>query len=187
MAENNRPLSPQDIDPEYLEQVTTQSYAKKPVIEGVQVVPLNIFGAEDGYFLEMARLDGKGNLLALPDFNVRQISYSSVMPGGIKAWHIHYKQEDVWFIPPDSSVLLGLCDLRKDSPTCNTQMRLTLGNHKAQLVLIPRGVAHGCANVSGSPINMIYFTNEVFNSEDPDEHRLPWDFFGSDFWEVKNG
>ncbi len=187
MAAKYKPLSIKNLDPDYSEQIFTQNYAKKPSIDGVQVVPLNVFGAEDGFFLEVARLTDKGMLKSFPDFNVRQLSYSSVLPGGIKAWHVHFKQEDVWFIPPDSHVILGLCDLRKDSPTCKNTMKLVLGNHKAQLVLIPRGVAHGCSNVTKNPITMIYFTNEEFNVEDPDEHRLPWDFLEADFWEIKKG
>lgn len=180
-------LSVEDIDPKYRDQIAIQDYSKKPTIEGVQIVELKSFGAEDGYFMELGRIDENGHLSAFPEFNTRQISFSKVLPGGIKAWHLHFNQDDVWFVPPDSQLLVGLNDLRKDSPTRGTSMRLIMGNHKSLLLFIPRGVAHGCANVSNTESTMIYFTNLHFDINDPDERRLPWDFLGEDFWKSKKG
>jgi len=106
---------------------------------------------------------------------------------GIKAWHLHYNQEDVWFVPPDEHVLMGLFDLRENSRTKNQSMRIVLGNHKSQLIVIPRGVAHGYANLGERSATIIYFMNQQFDIASPDEHRLPWDFLGKDFWEIKKG
>lgn len=186
MAQKQKVLTLQDIKIEYKNQVTTQDYSKKPTIEGIQVFDLKCFSAEDGYFMELGRLNS-GIILAVPEFDVKQISYSQVLPGGIKAWHLHFNQEDLWFVPPDDHLLVGLCDLRANSPTSGVTSRIVMGNHKSQLLIIPRGVAHGCANVSHQPITMMYLTNQEFNLEDPDEHRLPYDFLGNDFWVAKKG
>jgi dTDP-4-dehydrorhamnose 3,5-epimerase-like enzyme len=43
-------------------------------------------------------------------------------------------------------------------------------------------VAHGLVNISKKESNMLYFVNQQFNIEDPDEYRLPWDTLGEDFW-----
>lgn len=182
-----RKLGNQDIDSKYRKKVTIQSYGKKALIDQVELIDIKNFTSEDGYFLELGRLDNKGNLLQFPNFKVEQISFSHLSPGGIKGWHVHYNQEDLWFIPPQDTVLVGLYDLRKKSATKGILMRLILGNHKSQLLLIPRGVAHGVSNISPKPINMFYFVNQKFSLEDPDERRLPWDFFGKDFWQIQKG
>jgi dTDP-4-dehydrorhamnose 3,5-epimerase len=66
-------------------------------------------------------------------------------------------------------------------------MRFVLGAGRAQALYIPRGVAHGLANIWTQPANMIYLVNQLFDPENPDEHRLPWDVLGNDFWEIKKG
>lgn len=180
-------LSLTDIDIKYKNQLSIQDYSKKTIIEGVQIIELKNFSAEDGFFMELGKLDKTGTLLALPNFHVQQISFSKVIPGGVKAWHLHFNQEDLWFVSPDNHLLIGLVDLRKNSPTNGKTMRIVMGNQKSQLLLIPRGVAHGCANISNEPTTMIYFTNQQFNNTTPDEHRLSWDFFGTEFWSIKKG
>ncbi|WP_395142406.1 dTDP-4-dehydrorhamnose 3,5-epimerase family protein [Armatimonas sp.] len=156
-------------------------------IEGVRVLPLNLMTDDGGSFAELIRLDENGHLLAIPEFQVRQSSYSLVLPGAIKAFHLHYNQEDVWFIPPTDRLLVGLLDCRKDSPTSGTSTRIILGGGRAQLLYIPRGVAHGGANIGTQNATILYFVNQHFNLDDPDERRLPWDILGSDFWQMTPG
>jgi len=52
-------------------------------------------------------------------------------------------------------------------------MRFMLGGGRARLLLIPRGVAHGVANLSARGAQLIYFSNATFDPHNPDEHRLP--------------
>jgi len=86
-----------------------------------------------------------------------------------------------------TQLLVGLVDLRKDSPTLNTKMRSVLGEGMSKLLYIPRGVAHGVANLGSRPGEIIYLLNQYFDANDSDENRLPWDFFGDDFWEARKG
>ncbi len=182
-----KPLTKDAIGGDYNSALSVQDYAKKVTIEGVQLINLNLFIDDGGALAEIIRLDEQGNLQILPEFKVRQSTYSQMLPGTIKAFHLHYNQEDVWFIIPQDRLLIGLFDARKDSPTYNKTMRFVLGAGRAQALYIPRGVAHGLANVGTQPANMIYFVNQCFDANNPDEHRLPWDILGEDFWEVKKG
>jgi hypothetical protein len=34
---------------------------------------------------------------------------------------------------------------------------------------------------------LLYLTNQKFSIKNPDEHRLPWDVFGKDIWELIKG
>ena len=166
---------------------TKENYFSEAKISGVLISKLNYFPSEDGYFIELARLKKDNSIEATPSFKVQQISYSSLDRKAIKAWHIHDKQDDLWFIPPDNKVLIGLHDLRKNSTTKGNTQRFVLGNHQSNLLFIPKGVAHGCANLSNSPSILIYMTSKKFNRKNPDEKRLPWNYLGKDFWEVKKG
>lgn len=166
---------------------TIENYFNEAKINGVLISKLNYFSSEDGYFIELVRLKGDNSIETMPLFKVQQISYSSLDKKTIKAWHIHDKQDDLWFIPPDNKVLIGLHDLRKDSPTNSKTQRFILGNHQSNLLFIPKGVAHGCANLSNSPSTLIYMTSKKFNRKNPDEKRLPWDYLGKDFWKAKIG
>ncbi len=180
-------LSARDIDGKYQKKIFLEDYSKKPVIEGVKIVELRNMVGEDGDFSELMRFTENGESEIFTGFFVRQVSRSKMMPASIKAWHLHYAQDDIWHILPSDKMLIGLLDVRKDSPTKHVSMRLALGGGKAHLVFIPKGVAHGAANISKKNASIIYFVNQQFNAENPDEHRLPWDTLGEDFWQVKKG
>ena len=182
-----KPLAEDRIGSEYSKDLSVQDYSKKPAIDGVQIISLNLFVDDGGSLAEIIRVDDNGNLLVLPEFKVRQSTFSQMLPGTIKAFHLHYNQEDVWFINPYDRLLIGLFDARKDSPTYKNSMRFVLGSGRAQILYIPRGVAHGLANVWQQPANMIYFVNQHFDPKAPDEHRLPWDTLGEDFWQIRKG
>ena len=180
-------LSREAIGAAFRDRVTTQEYSKRTPIEGVQIIDLRLMQDDGGAFAELVRLDDNGRLVAIPEFQVRQSSWSLVLPGAIKAFHLHYNQEDVWFVPPTDRLLIGLIDTRDGSPTCGESMRFVMGAGKAQLLYIPRGVAHGCGNLGNVPTAVIYFVNQHFDITAPDEHRLPWDTLGESFWEITQG
>ncbi len=181
------PLTHKDIDGKFHKQLFVQDYTKKPMIEGVKIVEIKNFVGEDGDFSELMRLAPNGESEQFPGFALRQMSRSKMYPGSVKAWHIHFAQEDIWHILPENTLLVGLWDIRKDSPTKGVTMRLALGGGKGHLVYIPRGVAHGGANYGNKPATILYFVNAQFNIENPDEIRLPWDELGEDFWSPTKG
>jgi dTDP-4-dehydrorhamnose 3,5-epimerase len=123
----------------------------------------------------------------LPHFQVRQCSYSEVLPGAVKAWHLHRKQDDLWFVPPSHRLLLGLLDVREGSRTYKRSMRVVLGGGVAKLAFVPAGVAHGAANLWQSTAAIFYFVSSQFDPQTPDELRLPWDALGSEFWQLQPG
>lgn len=180
-------LSEKDIAQPYKEKIKIQDYSKAPQIDGIKIWEIKNFTAEDGFLCEVARFTESGLIENVPDFQLRQINFSKVMPGAIKAWHLHFKQADLWYIPPDGVLSVGLVDIRQDSPSAGVEMKLVMGAGKSQLILIPPGVAHGYANLTNAPLYVFYFVDQQFNLTDPDERRLPWDVFGEDFWKVKPG
>lgn len=174
------------VGADYRDLVTSQSYGQ-PRIDGVGIVDAQLFSDEGGDFCEVARLTHDGSVLEVPGFRPAQVNYSVLEPGAIKAWHLHRKQDDLWFVPPAGRVLIGLLDVREDSQTYQSSMRLAMGTGKPQLLFVPRGVAHGIANLGTSPASLLYFVSQTFDAHDPDEHRLPYDLLGADFWSIQPG
>lgn len=181
------PLTPDALGEPFRSHLSTQSYAGGARIDGVRLIDLRLLSDDGGSFAELARLTETGELESVPGFQVRQSSYSLILPGAIKAFHLHFHQDDVWFVPPDNRLLVGLIDARAASPTFNQSMRLVMGGGRAQLLHIPRGVGHGCANLAREPATVVYFVNQQFNLADPDERRLPFDCLGASFWEMTPG
>ena len=167
---------------------TIQDYSPKPQIAGVEVVELRRFADESGSMTELGRF-AEGILGAFPGFTLRQVNYSEIEPGAIKAFHLHRTQTDIWYVPPEDKLLLVLIDVRAGSPTEEMKARLVLGDGASRLVRISPGVAHGYKNLAQARGRVIYFTDAQF-SPDPelcDEGRLPWDYAGHDVWELPRG
>ena len=165
-----------------------QSYGPRPVIDGVQIVDLTRFTDDGGSMTELARVvDGMPKALA--GFTLRQINFSEIESGAIKAFHLHARQTDVWYVPPSSRLLLILHDVRKGSASEGRTMRFMLGAGASRLVRIPPGVAHGVTNLGTGTGHIIYFTDVHFSPDpaDCDEGRLPWDYLGAEAWDVARG
>lgn len=165
-----------------------QAYGPRPAIEGVEIVNLTRHADDGGSITELVRLDA-GQPQALAGFTVRQINFSEVEPGTIKAFHLHARQTDVWYVPPSDRMLVVLVDVRAGSPTEGVTQRLMLGAGASRLLRIPPGVAHGVRNLGATTGRLMYFVDVPF-STDPgtcDEGRLPWDYAGPDIWEIVRG
>jgi dTDP-4-dehydrorhamnose 3,5-epimerase len=165
-----------------------QDYSPRRRIEGLEIVQLRRFNDDGGAMTELGRLD-QGRLQGVDGFVVRQVNYSVMEPLAIKAFHLHTRQTDVWYVPPSDKLLLCVADVRRGSPTEGLVQRIVLGDTSSYLVRIPPGVAHGAKNLRPSaPSVIIYFVDVQFSVGDAcDEGRLPWDHFGAAVWVVERG
>ncbi|PZS09224.1 MAG: hypothetical protein DLM70_01855, partial [Chloroflexi bacterium] len=91
----------------YVGQLSNQSYDAPNPIDGVEFLDPRLANDEGGDFCEIARLVGDGAIDGLDGFRVAQVNCSLVLPGTIKAWHVHRNQQDVWFVPPSHRLLVG--------------------------------------------------------------------------------
>lgn len=165
-----------------------QSYAAAPRIADVELVDLRRHHDDTGSVTELGRL-AEGRLDGFAGFTLRQINYSEVAPGAIKAFHLHRRQTDVWYVPPSDRMLVVLVDVRQGSPTEGQRMRLLLGDGASRLLRIPPGVAHGVRNLGAATGHVVYYVDLQFSPEPAtcDEGRLPWDYLGADVWEATRG
>lgn len=132
----------------------------KVSIEGVVLKELITHRDERGFFREIIRVSDE----FFPE-GFGQWSHSLMYPGVIKAWHLHEKQVDWWYV--GSGVLrVALHDRRTKSSTYGTPEEFLMGDEQPTGVLrIPPGVAHGCKCISG-PANLFYITSNVYNPDD---------------------
>lgn len=177
-----------ELTPDAKRAFSVQSYAAGPRVEGVQLVNLQRHVDDGGAMTELARLQA-GGLAAVPGFTAHQVNYSELAAGAIKAFHLHSRQTDVWFVPPSDRLLCVLIDVRKGSRSEGVRSRIVLGDGQSRLLRIPPGVAHGVRNLAAATGHIIYFSDLHFTPEPAacDEGRLPWDFAGAEIWDVSRG
>ena len=165
-----------------------QDYTPRPRIDGIEIVDLRRFNDDGGAMTELCRLED-GRLAGMDGFVVRQVNYSTMDPLAIKAFHLHRRQTDVWYVPPSDKILLCIGDVRRGSSTENEVQRIVLGDGNSRLARIPPGVAHGAKNLMRDRVaTIVYFVDVQFSTgEECDEGRLAWDHFGEGIWEVERG
>lgn len=136
------------------------------MIQGVAVKELVTNCDERGFFREIIR--------STDEFfkeGFGQLSHSLMAQGVVKAWHIHKRQVDWWYV--GSGVLkVVLHDTREGSPTRGETMEVLMGEYQSARVLrVPPGVAHGCKVLVGT-VNLFYVTSRVYDPAD--EGRIPY-------------
>lgn len=137
------------------------------MIKGVEIKKLITHSDERGYFREVVRANDE---IFWEGFG--QWSHSLMFPGTIKAWHIHQKQIDWWYVPV-GNIKAVLCDRRKDSGTWGQIEEFLLGELNPVILKIPSDVAHGCKVLNREPAHLLYITSRVYDPDD--EGRLPHD------------
>lgn len=164
------------------EKLTTQQYGRGARIPDVDVYQLDKHEDKTGAgsFIEIFGDQFFCATTYRPNV-IKQVNYSTMAPGAIKGFHLHFLQTDYWFVPPGNKMYTILHDCREGyEPITETFL---LGTESV-ILAIPPGVAHGVKNVGTSESTIIYGVTQEFNFEDPDEHRLPWDMLGKDIWDM---
>jgi len=136
------------------------------MLDGVKVYELKKFPDERGFFAEALRKDWKD---LLGDEWVVQANLSYSYPGIIRAWHRHLKGQVDYFI-----VLKGamrICAYDEESKQLD---EIVASEHKLQVVRIPGHYWHGTKTVSNEPSLTLYFVTRLYNYNNPDEERRPW-------------
>ena len=129
---------------------------------GAVWTPLQLHSDERGWFAEIWRIDTLGKLVP------RQISISKTLPGVIKAFHYHRKQEDI-FIPISGAFRIVLLQTKSPFEACSIWWR----EGAEGTLRIPADLAHGYRVEGLSEARMLYLTSETYSTKD--EGRLDWD------------
>jgi len=136
------------------------------VLPGVKVYELKKFPDDRGFFAEVFRQDWKD---LLGDEWVVQANLSYSYPGIIRGWHRHLKGQVDYFI-----VLKGAMKICAYDEKSKQLDEIIASEHKLQVVRIPGHYWHGTKTVSNEPSLMLYFVTKLYEYNNPDEERKPW-------------
>jgi len=129
--------------------------------------PLRRITDDRGWLMEIMRSDW-------PEFErFGQTYLTTCKPGVVKAWHYHKTQWD-HFVVIKGSALVGLYDSREDSPTHGILQEVEVWENDPKLVKIPPLVYHGFTPLDENEIWIVNTPTQLYNYENPDEHRRPW-------------
>jgi dTDP-4-dehydrorhamnose 3,5-epimerase len=150
-------------------------------IEGVITKRLRLIPDERGFLMEMLRSDDE----VFERFG--QAYITAVYAGVVKGWHYHRKQTD-HFVCVRGMAKVVLYDSREDSPTHGQIQEFFIGERNPMLVKIPPMVMHGFKAVGNEMAMIINFPTELYDYQDPDEHRVEWDSPEIPYdWSLRNG
>lgn len=138
------------------------------MIEGVTVRALRQIHDERGYLMEMLRSDW-------PEFEkFGQCYLTTAYPGVVKGWHFHKKQTD-HFIVLRGTAKVVCYDNREDSKTKGEVNEFFPSERNPLLIKVPPLVLHGFKAVGDEPVYLVNLPTRLYNYEEPDEYRLPYD------------
>ena len=141
-------------------------------LPGVKVYTLRLFPDERGFFSEALRSDWKELLV---EDQIVQSNVSFSYPGIIRAWHRHLREQVDYFLVLQGAMKICAYDDREDSPdTKGTLVEVISSSDKPQVVRIPGIYWHGIKNISSEPSLTVYFTTKLYDYQNPDEERRPW-------------
>ena len=95
-------------------------------------------------------------------------------PNTIRALHKHEKLIDYFCIVKGSAKFVFAKDDEAES--------VVLSEKCPQMITVPAGVYHGWKSLEPNTI-LVSVASELYNYENPDEERIPWDSFGEKVWE----
>lgn len=151
------------------------------LIDGVKTRALRRVPDERGFLTEMLRNDWE-------EFErFGQAYITAAYPGVVKGWHYHKKQTD-HFVGVIGMSKVVLFDSRDNSPTKGLINEFFIGEQNPMLVKIPPLVIHGYKPVGDRMSAIVNFPTELFNYQEPDEFRIPYDSPDIPYdWAVKLG
>jgi dTDP-4-dehydrorhamnose 3,5-epimerase len=136
------------------------------MLKGVIIKLLKQIPDERGFFTEVMRKDWKK--LFLTD-NLAQANLSFSYPNIIRAWHRHKKGQTDYFTLLEGAIKICIFDEK----TAELAEIISTGKN-LQTIRVPGHYWHGFKVISMNPAKLLYFTTKLYNYNQPDEDRRPW-------------
>jgi dTDP-4-dehydrorhamnose 3,5-epimerase len=137
------------------------------MLDGVRVRKLRILKDERGHFVEAMRSDWRD---LVGEDRVVQANLSTSYPGIIRAWHRHERGQVDYFLVLKGS--LRVCAYDEGSQELD---EIICHEKEPQIVRIPGEYWHGYMVLGDEVATVVYFTTKLYDYDDPDEGRRPWD------------
>lgn len=135
------------------------------MLEGIVVKPLKRFADERGFFTEIFRSDWKEVFFD----SIVQSNLSITYPGVVRAWHKHERGQIDHFVVVKGAV--KICAYDDETQELD---EIISTSENIQVVRIPGHYWHGFKVLGNEPAVLVYFVNRLYDYENPDEIRRPW-------------
>ena len=139
---------------------------KEYPLKGVKVYELNILPDERGFFAEALRKDWKE---LLEDEWIIQANISYSYPDMVRAWHKHTRGQTDYFL-----VLKGALKICAYEEETGKMAEVIASGEKPTIIRIPGKYLHGTKTISNEPSLTVYFVTKLYDYQNPDETRRPW-------------
>ena len=140
-------------------------------LPGVRSYDLKIFPDERGSFTEILRKDWAD---LVEEDQIVQSNLSFNYPGVIRAWHRHLRGQVDYFLVLRGALKICAYDDRGDSPSKGKLVEIVASSQKPMIVRVPGIYWHGSKNIGNEPSLLIYFVTRLYDYQNPDEERRPW-------------
>lgn len=140
------------------------------MIHGIATRTLQINADERGHLVEIFRRDWDEF-----DPDPAMAYYSYTYPGIVRAWHRHNCGQIDYFVCPQGRIKIAVYDDREDSPTLGELNTFITGEQSPELIRVPGDCWHGFKAIGDEPAMLINFPTNLYDYENPDEERLPYD------------
>lgn len=107
-----------------------------------------------------------------PPQPVGHVTFVTLLPGRMTAWHCHRAQNDIIFTVR-GHLRIGLYDDRPDSPTYRASMVLHASPLRPGYVTVPAGVWHAVKNLSDGDSAYVVLSDVPYRYEEPDDWIIP--------------
>jgi len=137
------------------------------MLEGIKIKPLKRFYDERGSFTEIIRKDWAD---VLEEDTFIQANLSITYPGIIRAWHKHQRGQIDYFICLNGAI--KICAY--DDETKELDEIISAGDDPKIIKMLGK-YWHGFKVIGDKPAWLLYFVNRLYDHNNPDEERRPWD------------
>ena len=142
------------------------------MLPGMRIKELKRLPDDRGSFTEIFR-DDWSDFTDVDKIVQANLSYSH--PGVIRAWHRHDRGQVDYFIVLKGTLKICAYDNREKSSTKGQLAEVLSNGKKVQCVRIPGYYLHGFKVVGNEPALVVYLTTRLYDYNNPDEERIPWD------------
>ena len=138
---------------------------------GVQVLTPKINYDERGFVSEIFRNDWKE---FFGKDKPAQINVSKSQPGVTRAWHRHLRDQVDFFTVIKGTIKICVYDNNPVSKTFGTLVEIISNEKKLQIIKVPGHFWHGTKTIGSEESYTVYFINNLYDYDNPDEERISW-------------
>jgi len=136
------------------------------LLSGITVKPLKRYPDERGSFSEIFRADWKD---LFGEDKIVQANLSISYPNIVRAWHKHERGQTDYFVVLKGAI--KICAYDDDGQELD---EIVSTGENLQAVKVLGTYWHGFKAIGVEPAIIVYFTNRLYDYNNPDELRRPW-------------